>query len=384
MKLKQAPEDFQVEEVTEVTPGPTGPHALYRMEKSGWTTHDALAAIRRRWKIDLRRLSYGGLKDRHAQTVQHLSIFHGPRRGLSHNTIKLTYLGQVPHPFRSEDIACNRFRIILRDLPPEARAEAEERLRAVAILGVPNYFDDQRFGSVPGAGSEFIARLLVKGQLEEALKLALTGPYSHDDAATRDEKATLLRLWGDWAAAKDALPRSHARSLVDYLRVHPGDFRGAVARLRPELRGLYLSAYQSYLWNRILGRWVERHATRHRLLYLKLGPLPMPLEVPDPEAYFALQLPLPTSRWKPSEDDPRLPLVQETLAEDGVTLRDLQVRGVREMFFSRGDRQACLRPMGLTHEWSDDERHPGRLKLALSFALPRGAYATLVVKAALG
>jgi hypothetical protein len=162
MKLKQSPDDFQVEEVTALAPGVEGPHAFYRMDKSGWSTPDALSAIRRRWKIDLRRLSYGGLKDRHARTSQFLSIFNGPRRGLNHHTITLTYLGQIPRPYASDDISANKFRITLRDIAPARRPEADERLAALPLVGVPNYFDDQRFGSVPGPGAEFIARLLVK------------------------------------------------------------------------------------------------------------------------------------------------------------------------------------------------------------------------------
>src|ERR1700736_4400320 len=109
MILKQAPEDFQVEELTDVQPD-TGPFSLYRLEKQGWTTPDALQAVRRRWKLDLRRLSYGGLKDRHAWTVQFLTIFHGPRRRLTHHGISLEYLGQVPAPYTSQDIRANRFR----------------------------------------------------------------------------------------------------------------------------------------------------------------------------------------------------------------------------------------------------------------------------------
>src|SRR5438105_3502462 len=114
MKLKQQPDDFQVEEITTVAPGADGPFAFYRLEKSGWSTPDALAAIRRRWKIEPQRLSYGGLKDRHASTTQYLSIFHGPKRGLNHQQITLHYLGQVHNPFSSQDIAANRFQVTLR------------------------------------------------------------------------------------------------------------------------------------------------------------------------------------------------------------------------------------------------------------------------------
>ncbi|MBY0229122.1 MAG: tRNA pseudouridine(13) synthase TruD [Gemmataceae bacterium] len=387
MKLKQSPEDFQVEELTAVVPT-RGEHALYRMEKSGWSTPDALNAVRRRWDIALVRLSYGGLKDRHARTVSHFSIHRGPDRNLQHHDVLVEYLGQIPRPYTSEDIAANRFDITLRDIAPALRPGVEERLAALPVMGVPNYFDDQRFGSVAGPGSDFIARLLVKNDSEGALKLALTGPYDFDNRATRDEKAALVKHWGDWQAAKDALPRGHARSLVDYLRVHPGDFKGAVSRLRPELRGLYLSAYQSHLWNRILARWIERRtgeADRRRLA-LKLGPHPFPLRMDEPARteYARLWLPLPSARWKPMEDDPRLPLVREVVAEEGFPLEEMKVRGARDLFFSRGDRPACLLVDNAAQEWADDDRHAGKKKLRLRFDLPRGAYATLVVKAAVG
>ncbi|MFQ3650504.1 MAG: tRNA pseudouridine(13) synthase TruD [Gemmataceae bacterium] len=387
MKLKQSPDDFLVEEQTDVLPGGSGNYAFYRLEKVNWTTPDALSLIRRRWKLSPRRLSYGGLKDRHARTTQYLSIYHGPNRNLSQEGISLTFLGYVPRPYGSEDIRANRFSVTLRDLDPLQRDAIDRRLIAVKELGVPNYFDDQRFGSVSGPGGEFIGRMLVQGRFEDALKQALAGHYPYDTAATRAEKQLLREHWGDWTTLKDRLPRGHARSLVDYLRVHPGDFKGAVIRLRPELRGLYLSAYQSHLWNRMLARWIERHTTprTRRDVQQRLGPVPFPLHLSEPDlrAYQLLNLPLPSSRWKAAPDDPRLPLVEEILAEEGLTLRDMRIRGVRELYFSRGERPGRVEVMSLNATWADDDRHPRRLRLTLRFELERGSYATLVVKAVL-
>src|SRR6516164_8136454 len=132
MKLKQSPDDFQVEELTDAAPSDVGPFAFYRLEKRGWSTPDALAVLRRRWKIEPRRLSYGGLKDRHALTVQYLTIFHGPRRGLTHQGVTLAYLGQVPAPYTSADIRANHFRITLRNLTASATADI---LRALEEAG---------------------------------------------------------------------------------------------------------------------------------------------------------------------------------------------------------------------------------------------------------
>src|SRR3954464_1396177 len=202
MKLKQRPEDFRVEELTDVTPAGAGPFALYRMEKRGWTTHDALSAVRRRWQLDARRLSYGGLKDRHAVTTQYFTVFHGPKRRLTHQGVAVEYLGQVHEPFTSKDIRANRFHIVLRSLAADEAVQAQAALAEVRADGVPNYFDDQRFGSVSG-GTDFVARAMVRGQYEEALRLALAAPYEHDRAAQKQEKALLQAEWGNWAALKD-------------------------------------------------------------------------------------------------------------------------------------------------------------------------------------
>src|SRR5438067_1259785 len=131
MKLKQHPEDFAVEELTDLRHGDQGAFALYRLEKQGWSTPDALQAVRRRWKIEPRRVSYGGLKDRHAHTIQFFTIFHGPRRRLTHHDIHVEYVGQVPAPYTSKDIRANRFQITLRKLLPEEKEHVRQTLEEI-------------------------------------------------------------------------------------------------------------------------------------------------------------------------------------------------------------------------------------------------------------
>src|SRR5437762_1299788 len=120
MIVKQTPEDFRVEELTDARPEAAGRFALYRLEKTGWTTPDALAAVRRRWKIDHSRLSYGGPKDRHARTIQYFTILHGPARKLSHERITVEHLGQLHEPYAAHHIRANRFDLTLRQLDDAA------------------------------------------------------------------------------------------------------------------------------------------------------------------------------------------------------------------------------------------------------------------------
>ena len=147
------------------------------------------------------------------------------------------------------------------------------------------------------------------GRYEEALRLALAEPYPYDRAPQKQEKSILRTHWGDWAACKALLPRGHARSIVDYLVGHAQDFRGAVARLRPELRRLYLSAYQSYLWNGILARALEQLCPPGQLIpiHLRLGTLPMHhlLDERQRTQLRDLLLPLPSARLRLDPADPR-------------------------------------------------------------------------------
>lgn len=383
MKLKQTPEDFHVEELTDVVPGASGPFGFYRLEKVGWTTPDALQAVCRRWKLDARRVSYGGLKDRHAHTIQYLSIFRGPQRRLTHQGITVEHLGALTSPYTSRDIRANRFRLVLRDLSAAASEHAVQQLEDVTRDGLPNYFDDQRFGSV-SPGGQFIARSMVLGEYEQALRLALAAPYEHDRAAQKREKALLRSHWGDWPTLKNELPKGHARSLVDYLVSHPSDFRGTLERLRPELRGLYLSAYQSHLWNRLLARVLEGRCRPDQLLRVKfrLGFMPVHRGLDDGQRVelAALQLPLPSARLKLDVDAPGARALEAVLREEGITLEQLRLKGFRQMFFSKGERAALCFAAGLTSAVDRDNLNSGRQKLTLSFELPRGSYATMLVK----
>lgn len=383
MKVKQQPGDFRVEELTDVSPGTTGDFAYYRLDKVGWTTPDALQVVRGRWGLDGRRVSFGGLKDRHAETTQYFTVFRGPSRNLSQQGIAVTHLGQVSEPYTSWHITANRFAITIRHLTVPVEAAALVAVREVIETELPNYFDDQRFGSV-GRDRGFVGLEMVRGRFEEALKLALTAPYEHDRAPQKREKEALRRHWGGWPACRAALPRGHARFLVEYLIAHPTDFRGAVARLRPELGGLYLAAYQSYLWNRMLDWWLRDTVPAGALgeVTLQLGEFAVPLHTTAEvrERWQGLMLPLPSARQKPDPGAEWYRVAEAVLAEEGLTLATLKVPGLNKPFFSKGERAACVRPAGVRTEAGDDELNHGRRKLLLAFELPRGSYATMFVK----
>jgi tRNA pseudouridine13 synthase len=383
VKLKRLPEDFRVEELPLVRGGDRGRFVLYRLTKRGLGTLEAVEAICRRWNLEGRRVSYGGLKDRHALTTQYLTIVEGPERTLRESSFELEPVGRLDRPYGPALFRGNRFSVVIRDLSDEALGRAREAVAQLPRDGLPNYFDDQRFGSVGFSGG-FVARAWLAGDHETALKLALAEPTPSDRPGTKQEKAILREFWGNWPEAKARLERSHARSLVTYLVDHPADFRGAFARVRRELRSLYFSAYQSFLWNLMLGRLIDRLTGPGQRVALdfKVATLPIHrgLDADQAEQLAACRLPLPASRTTLPPDGQEREVALEVVAEQGLTWEGLRVKHLKDVFFSKGTRPALFFAEGLASEPAADDLHPGRKKLRLDFELPKGAYATLVVK----
>ena len=71
----------------------------------------------------------------------------------------------------------------------------------------------------------------------------------------------------------------------------------------------------------------------------------------------------------------------EVLEREGIALSDLRVRQLPRVSVHGVERPMLLLPQGLSlSEPREDELYPGKLRMTLEFGLPRGGYATLLVK----
>ena len=384
MKLKRLPEDFRVEELPTVRGGDRGRFAFYRLWKRGLGTPEAIEGIRRRWNLSGAQIHYGGLKDRHAETVQYLTILDGPDRPLRESNLDLEPLGRLPHPYGPAHFRGNRFDLTLRDLGKEAADRALEALAQLPRDGLPNYFDDQRFGSV-GFDGGFIAEAWLKGDHETAFRLGR-------------RRAQPVR------PARRARREAHARRPLGRLALRQG--RSAEVA-RPEPRDLPRRPP-----GRLPGRVRPRPPRPEVPVLLRVSELPLepharpPDRAPDPprparrpstsrsppcpctaastpiqaESLATCSVPLPASRTPLEAEGPMRDLADEVLSGRGLTWEGLRVKHLKDVFFSRGLRPALFFPGGLSHRLLADDIYPGRKKLMLGFDLPKGAYATLVVK----
>ncbi|MHC4875649.1 MAG: tRNA pseudouridine(13) synthase TruD [Planctomycetota bacterium] len=386
MKLKCCPEDFRVEELTDVVPS-RGGYALYRLTKQSIGTLEVVSQIVDRLKTPRRQISYGGLKDRHAITSQYLTIQRGPQLSLNQSQFDLEYLGQVERHFATKDISGNRFELVLRDLSDDEVDAAVAAAGEVRRSGLANYYDDQRFGSLCESG-EWVAKAWCLGDWERALWLALADPHPFDRATEKRQKEILREHWGRWVECKQALDKSHRRSVVTFLADKeaagkPIDFRGAFGCLSIDLRGLYLSAWQSAVWNRILDRLLHDTVDESRLreLNLRAGTVALPTSMTDDEtaALRDIELPFPSAKPR-TDDEAALSLLDSVLQDEGFERRQLRIKHPKDSFFSKGLRPALVEVADLSASIDADDLHRDRRKLLLSFALPRGSYATMLVK----
>ncbi len=381
MKLKCLPEDFQVEELSEFEIQ-GGNYAVYKLTKTSLGTPEAIEAILRRWKIKREHISYGGLKDRHAITQQYVTISRGPRRDLNQQNFTLVYQGQTKQHFGPTDISGNRFHIVIRDLPRNVAQKYVNLRESLLVDRLPNYFDDQRFGSL-GASREFIAQPWCAGNYERALWLALAEPNPHDRPDDREEKRILRDNWGNWVDCKAKLAQSSRRSIVTYLCDHPTNFKNAFALIRVDLRGLFLSAYQSYLWNHILAELIRSKVWHERVYEVGLSAQQVAfctsLTMEEQDELSRVKLPLPSARID-LEGSALEAHYENVLRELGIELRELRVKYPRDSFFSKGERPALIVPHNLQMAMASDEQYAGRYKVTCDFELPRGSYATIVLK----
>ena len=197
MKLKYRPEDFIVrEQPLDLDLKTEGPLGVYRLRKKKKTTLEVLATLARIFSVDRQEIGYAGLKDRQSVSEQIISI-PGPSRELDEDDFSLEPLGRTNDPVTSAINEQNRFTIVVRDiLPPNLRA-LERNLPIVQSNGLPNYFDDQRFACLR-FGQGFIAKELIRGEFELALRKLIAVEYPNDNRDERTTKAFIRRFWGQW------------------------------------------------------------------------------------------------------------------------------------------------------------------------------------------
>jgi tRNA pseudouridine13 synthase len=422
--LRKRWEDFVVEEITpqkEIIPalgskaqnsnlnsvygsGEEGEYTVFTLERHAtYDAFEALSKLARSLGVGVKRFSYAGVKDKRAITTQRVSAWRVDPEKLRNLNIKGLYIRDVRKDKNAVglgDLWGNHFTVTVREISLE-KVEVEERVKQTCrgiedLGGVPNFFGYQRFG-IQRPISHLVGIKLLKEEFREAAMLFLAKAYPLEGEDAQEARNYLFEK-EDFAGALDKFPRrlTYERLMLKHLSLHPNDVVGAFRRLPRGLLKMFINAVQSYLFNRILSM---RYKLGFPLNSAIPGDIVTPIDSNSPNNYtlvtqeivskineeirsgkYGVSIPLigydltlPTNG--PGE------CVEKILREEELTPSMFRLKSMPEMSSRGMFRLILLKVYDLkVSDISNDEYSENAIKLTVSFSLPKGSYATIVLR----
>jgi len=256
--IKGSPEDFRVEEIPSYLPCGSGEHCYLTIEKCGITTLEAIRRIAQALKVPERDIGYAGMKDAVGITSQTVSVQRvTPEQALALELDGVRVVSAVRHSNKLKvgHLRGNRFCIVVRGVSAAAGQHVQSILDILLKRGVPNYFGYQRYGAQ--GNSHLIGAAMLRGDWQGCVDHLI----GEADAVRDPEWAAAISAYrlGAPDEALRLFPR-HCRSERDVLQrliVRPGEFEKAFSAVHPRLKKLYLSAAQSFLFDRTVAVRLE-------------------------------------------------------------------------------------------------------------------------------
>jgi len=377
--LKESPEDFTVEEIPAYLPCGSGEHLYLTVEKRGITTLEAIRRIAGALKVAERDIGYAGMKDAVGVTRQTISLQKvtvDAAQALRLDNI--TVLSAIRHSNKLKlgHLKGNRFHITIRGVADTAADTAAAVLSVLRRRGVPNYFGPQRYGAQ--GNSHLIGAAMLRRDWQGAVDCLIGDPAAVQDDAWR--AAISAYRQGDLLESLRLMPR-HCRSERDLLQrlvARPNAWEQAFSTVHPRLKKLYLSACQSSLFDMVVAeRLTEIDQVRTGDLAWKHvngacflvedreaeAPRASAFEISASGPMFGSRMTLPAGAV--------LEMEQMVLAKAGFTAESFDLGGGLRM---EGERRPVRVPLG------DASFQVVGDRLQLEFSLPKGSYATSVVR----
>ncbi len=253
--IKDEVEDFVVEEIPDpsIVPSEGGKYTYLRIRLKDWDTNKFLMRLSKELHISRKRITYAGTKDKRGVTVQFFCV----NSDISPDAIRISD-AEVLDSFRSDhflklgDLVGNRFTIRISSDVDRGAEIGKIHGSVLEAGGFPNFFGMQRFGSMR-INTHKIGRQIVQGNYEEAVK-----SYIYDSEFDEEEYRVNFGKTLDAAQALKEFPMrlNFERAILGHIQ-ESGSFEGAFSAFPKNLGMLFVHAYQSYLFNRILSERIK-------------------------------------------------------------------------------------------------------------------------------
>ncbi|CAF4575167.1 unnamed protein product [Rotaria sp. Silwood1] len=405
----------QTRRSTEQWPDKTKPYLKFVLYKENRDTMDVIQSIGALINMNTSLFQYAGIKDKRGKTCQEVTIhkvlpnkFKNINQRLS--SVKVGNFQLCEIPLRLGQLQGNRFEIFIRNISIEFNENIQIYVNNWIEKGFINYFGLQRFGSRTLA-TQTVGKYLLQHDWSQAINAIL----AYDETITQEWLRNLLNQWNKTHDIKTILDGTipYRRSIeVDLLRglqKHgQTNLIGALSSIPRNTRLLYLHAYQSMIWNKIVSKRLITYGTE-----ILIGDLYINDINNDTNVFYVtennrnnikieqLVLPLPGYDIKYPLNDIHS-WYKDLLNEDGINIDQMKYQ-VKDYSLPGNYRQFIVRPGQVDYRivyydnmnddplQSDYDRlinHDNNLKselnkykgLILAFSLPKSSYATMALR----
>ncbi len=333
--FNQTPKDFIVKEEPLYSFSGDGEHLILKVRKRGLSTWEMIDIISNEVGVPKRDIGYAGLKDKNALTIQYISIpkkYQSTLKNLSHPDIKILDSTYHNNKIRVGHLKGNYFEIRLKKVLGASKDKIDSTLDWIESNGLPNYFGYQRFG--------------VEG-----------------------------------------------RNYIDGKKILDGELKLKDKKLSKFL----VSAYQSFLFNnwlskrielsRVLGDFSEDEA--EKIFNLKSGSLKgvksqesffkilrgdLMMHYPFGRVFFAKDLEKESQRFKSKDISPTGALFGKRVKLSEDVAFEIEKNFLTQIKESGSRRYAWIFPKEIKKSYIPQKAH-----YEMSFFLPKGSYATVVI-----
>jgi tRNA pseudouridine13 synthase len=280
-KLRKTPEDFAVDEIS-VLPPPfeDGKFVIAKVWHRNWELNRLVRRLGTNLRVGRAKIGFAGTKDGRSVATQLMS-FNAPIedvKALAIPDVKILDAYRARRSMEIGDLIGNSFKIKVSDIELGVEIKSicdsvKERLDELG--GFPNFFGTQRFGSVRPI-THLIGKDLVRGDVKGAVMRYVANPMNDENSEANDARKRLQET-EDFQQALKEFPSqlTFERTMIGRLVDSPGDYRGALRSLPSNLLMMFVHAYQSYLFNRILCERIRRGIS---IKYPIAGDLILPLD----------------------------------------------------------------------------------------------------------
>jgi len=280
-KIKVFLDDFIVEEISfdgsiahisedsRYFLGDRNEYLWFILVKRGIDSISAIRIIARFLGKSYKIFSFAGFKDSRAFTAQFvcgrniyyedLIRFYDP-----FGRVFVRVLGYRPFKIIPGMLYGNRFRIIVRDI---FLIDDIDRFFS-EVKFFPAYYGYQRFGTIR-PNTHIIGKYILMGRFKDAIYELIAHPYPYEPENIKEIRRIIGEKW-DFKYGLRVMPRklSHEYVVLKYLAKHNENYIGAIRNLPFSIRRLMVSAYQSYIFNKVLSRRILRNIS---IIYPEIG-----------------------------------------------------------------------------------------------------------------